>query len=431
MAAIGWYGPLIDLSRASSHMGDYVQLIVFVHRSTPIQYKLSKCEVVRTDIQVGDDTRPFFPVSIWQKQMGSLASAGDVILLQNVRITRFGDIVEARTVDRSSLQCLVHPYELLVSKGADDLIGDCRVGITTKEKLRKVIEWVQRAGSTLHNVELHSYQQKRQLSMNWKVYEERKSQECSSLLEVIHLTDSYKATFYASVGEIFLLLTRKHIHEFEEERMFISRRLSIMGDNNLAEDLICTGCQLCGSPLDSESGSIFEQTTIPLYCQKSSNRLHIVSLIFRPFMLYVWDDSKYIPLLVTNKAAELLFGNIKAERVYSSYQGQKHGQNPDSENVHKENCSDARPIKPNAAEGGVACSCSLGAHKSQPKEKHHCHKSPYFYWIWLIFLKMLLQQENSPLKFEVTVNADKDWESGRCEMVSVSMPCFRTKASSV
>ncbi|KAF6155525.1 hypothetical protein GIB67_017880 [Kingdonia uniflora] len=35
MSLIGWYGSLIDLSRASSHMGDYVQLLVFVHRTRP------------------------------------------------------------------------------------------------------------------------------------------------------------------------------------------------------------------------------------------------------------------------------------------------------------------------------------------------------------------------------------------------------------
>lgn len=27
-----------------------------------------------------------------------------------------------------------------------------------------------------------------------------------------------------------------------------------MGDKYLAEDLICSGCQLCGSPLNSELG---------------------------------------------------------------------------------------------------------------------------------------------------------------------------------
>lgn len=38
---------------------------------------------MRTDIQVGDDTRPFFGVSVWQKNMGSIISPGDVILLQS------------------------------------------------------------------------------------------------------------------------------------------------------------------------------------------------------------------------------------------------------------------------------------------------------------------------------------------------------------
>lgn len=42
--------------------------------------------------------------------------------------------------------------------GMDELLMDCRVGRTTKEKLKKVIEWVLRAGSTLHYQQTHSYQ---------------------------------------------------------------------------------------------------------------------------------------------------------------------------------------------------------------------------------------------------------------------------------
>lgn len=129
-SGIGWFGPQIDLSDAPSHVGDFVQLLVFVHRSVPLQvsislslssfrycnfsgilhcssfdlcgfllhlnflainasslrrqYKLSNGgEVIRTDIQVGDDTRARFTVSLWQKQMRSLAMSGDVILLQS------------------------------------------------------------------------------------------------------------------------------------------------------------------------------------------------------------------------------------------------------------------------------------------------------------------------------------------------------------
>ncbi|KAI8004377.1 hypothetical protein LOK49_LG08G01641 [Camellia lanceoleosa] len=454
MAAIGWYGPLIDLSKASSHIGEYVQLLVFIHRSTPIQvslslslslslkhcyllnyciYKMAKRggEVIRTDIQVGDDTRRFFSVSIWQKQIGSMVFAGDIVLLQNVKITKFRDFVEARTIQCSSLQCLVHPSESLVSKGVEGIIGECRVGVRTKEKLRKVIEWVQQTGSTLCNVQLHKNQPMRQQSINWKVHEERGFQDFLSLLEVSHLTDSCKATFYASIGEIFL----KHLHESEEERMFISRRLWTTGENNLTEDLICSGCQLCGSPLNSELGSTtFDQSTIPLYCPKSTSHLHLITSIYRPFMLYVWDDSKYIPLLVKNKAAELLFGNIKAERVYSCYRKRNHDQTPNPNNVQNTDHSDARATTTqlNAAESEVNCLHPPREGKSLGQKGKQKSAGPNLYLIWLVLLRVLMQQgKNSPLKFKVTVNVGRDWENGRFEMVSVSIPCFGMMASSV
>ncbi|KAL6317718.1 hypothetical protein AAG906_030472 [Vitis piasezkii] len=431
MAGMGWYGPLIDLSRASSHVGDYVQLLVFVHKSTPIQYKLPKGgAVIRTDIQVGDDTRPFFSVSLWQKQMGLMAISGNVILLQNVRITRFGDFVEARTIQCSSLLCLIHPYESIISKGVDDLIRDFQFGISMKEKLRRVIEWVQQAGSSLHDMHLHGYQ-KRPLLKNWKAHEERISRDCFTLSEVSHLTSSCKVTFYASVGEIFLPFTWRTLDESEKERMFISQRLSKARDNNLVADLICNGCQLCGSPLDMESGSTFEQTTIPLYCKKSSNHLHVVSLIYRPFMLYVWDETGCILLLVKNKTAEVLFGNITAEKVYLCYM-QKHGGNPAPKNVQKYNHSDAGAAAHLKASGKRVADSPYADKSMEPKKRQQCEQNPDFYLIWLILLKMLLQQgKNSPLKFEATVDVELDRENGRFEMESVSIPCFRAEVSSV
>ncbi|KAH7567895.1 hypothetical protein ACOSP7_009870 [Xanthoceras sorbifolium] len=422
-SAIGWYGPLIDLSRAASHVGDLVQLIVFVHRSTPFQYKLSKGgEAVRTDIHVGDDTRPFFCVSLWQKQMGLTAIAGDVILLQNVKLIKFGDVVEAKTVQYSSLQCLIHPYESLMSKGIDELLVGCQVGKTTKEKLSKVIEWVQRSKSAFR-IELPS-SQKRQLSRNWNVPEERKSRDCFSLSEVTRLTNSCKATFNASVGEIFLPITWRQLGEFENEKMFISRRLFKLVDKDLVEDLVCTGCQLCGSPLDLGCGSTLERNSVPLHCDRSSNRLHVVNFIYRPFMLYVWDELEYMPLLVRNNGAELLFGNIKAERVYQCYKERKHDQYPDTKDVKRENhYNNARATKLHkVATEAVLHSCSLDA------EKQQCDKNINSYLIWLILLRMLLKQgKNSPLKFEVVVNGGLDKENGRYEMVGVSVPCFITK----
>ncbi|KAK1308228.1 hypothetical protein QJS10_CPA09g00197 [Acorus calamus] len=51
--------------------------------------------------------------------------------------------------------------------------------------------------------------------------------------------------------------------------------------------------------------------------------------------LYVWDESAQIPLLVKNKSAEALFGNITADNVYKSFLQRNNGQALDSTNDHK------------------------------------------------------------------------------------------------
>lgn len=435
-SAIGWYGPLIDLSKAALHIGDFVQLVVFIHRITPLQYKSSNGgEVIRTDIQVGDETRPFFTVSLWQKQMGSMAVYGDVVLLQNVKITKYRDVIEATTVVHSSLRCLLHPYESIVTKGVDALVEECRVGIAAKEKLRKVVEWVKSSNTRqFHGCQLQQQQQQqRQFPRNWKLPEESKqAKDCYSLSQLSHLTDSCKAVFYASVAEIFMPPAELD-SSCDKEDMFVSRRLYKQGDNGLARDVICTGCQICGSPLESNSENTSKQKAAALYCSKSSNRLHVISLIYRPFMLYVWDDSDYAPLLVKNKAAELLFGNIKAERVYPCYKEKPH----DGEVNFKDPDTETHPSakltsQPKAADGEVLPSCSSAVDRKSLKwkGKQGFQRNMDFYRIWLILLKTMLQQgKNSPLKFEVNVNARLDKEYGRFEMVSVQMPFLRTRRS--
>ncbi|KAK1405017.1 Nucleic acid-binding [Heracleum sosnowskyi] len=380
-SAIGWYGPLIDLCNASSHVAEFVQFLVFVHKSTPLQYKLLQGgEVVRTDIQVGDDTRRFFSISIWQKKMGSEIVAGSVGLLQNVKVTRFGDFVEAITVQCSSFRCLIGSNKFLFSEGADTLIEELRVSIATKEKLRKVVEWVRRSEPTISNLGSTSYKKKKLASINWAVKEDTQSQQCFSLSDVLYMTSSWKAKFSASVGEIFLPVTWKSLNENEVERRFIKQRLCTMGDSCLADDLICSGCQHCGDPLSSELGFDVAQGTNPLYCLKSSNHIHTISLIYRPFMLYVWDDFEYIPLLVTNKQAEVLFGNISAENVYSSFRRVKDVQTLDHNKVKGQKHSAARASSQNEAKA------------------HQQRKQTDTYLIWLILLKTILQQgKNSPL----------------------------------
>lgn len=265
----------------------------------------------------------------------------------------------------------------------------------------------------------------RNQEVNWKVHEETRSQDCISLLDLCELSNSCKATFHASVGEIFLPITWRSLHEFEAERMFISRRLNMLGEKYLVDDLISTGCQLCGTPLNTEHGSSSDQNVVPLYCQKSSNRLHVVNTIYRPFMLYVWDDSHYIPLLVTNEAAELLFGNIQASKVHSSYKSQI--QRP----IHAQNgimCTGSHSCEgiQLAAKAELANPPLSGtAENIRSKKKHEVDEKTNFYMIWLILLKMLLQPgKNSPLKFRVEVDTSRNWENGRFEMVSVSMPAL-------
>ncbi|KAK9061703.1 hypothetical protein SSX86_018886 [Deinandra increscens subsp. villosa] len=382
MATIGWYGPLVDLSEASSHSGHFVQLLVLVHKTLPVEYKTSGGgKVIRTDIQVGDDTRSYFPVFVWGKPMDSVLKPGNIVLLQNVKVTQFGDAVEARTVQQSSIKCLVDNYESIHSEDANSLMKAHNIGIVSKEKLKKVIAWVLRVEPILDKRVLHSFKRNKKTA-NWKFPEEMQIKDCISLEEVSNLNDSCDAYVYASVGEMFLPINSLHLPEFDEERMFIRSRIFSSAYGNLAEDLICTGCQLCGAPLSSEFGSRIEQTTVPLYCQKSSNRLHIVGLIYRPLLLYVWDNSTCIPVVIKNKAAEILVGHIKAESVHSSYRKQ-------------------------------ACGESVNGDR----------QGLNFYSLWLILLKVLLQPgKNSPLKFKVRVDMTKNRDNGRFEMLSLSLP---------
>lgn len=96
--------------------------------------------------------------------------------------------------------------------------------------------------------------QKKQSPINWNIHEKMPSQSCFSLSDVLLITESCKATFFASVGEIYLPIAWKNCNEFDEESMFIRSRLYTRGDIDIAEDFICNGCQHCGVPLNSELG---------------------------------------------------------------------------------------------------------------------------------------------------------------------------------
>ncbi|KAG4954613.1 hypothetical protein JHK87_040207 [Glycine soja] len=460
-SAFGWYGPLIDLSTTSSRIGDFVQLLVFVHRSFPVQCKSWKRgrDLTRTDIEVGDDTMPFFVVSLWQKQMGSMVSAGDISRLRSME-------TPLRPEPFSGLRCFAwftltnHFSQRLVllrlstlpCRSVEELVTGCRVGTTTKDKLRRVIKWVQQSRSTICNIKLQSNQvfslpflpsiqnssihliplvvsivlrqtQKiEHLPRNWTVLEEEKPRDCFSLMEVSQLTTSCKAIVCASIGEIVPLHTSRTLGDTKKEKVFISRRVCRTEDNELVDDLLCTGCQLCGSPLDSK----FEQNAVPLICWKTSSRLHSICSIYRPFLLYVWDESDYMPILVKNRAAEILFGNIKAGKVYSAYKEQMNNQN-----LGPRNDKDAigrLAIDPRLSGEGLPSTSTLEVGKSLQLQEKHLPDKLNYYRVWLILLKMLLKQgKNGPLKLEIIVDPSLDIENGKFELVSATMPCFGTK----
>lgn len=76
--------------------------------------------------------------------------------------------------------------------------------------------------------------------------------DCCTLSEVSQLTSSCKAVVCAFIGEVFLQVSSMVLGDTEKAKIFLSRRVYKSSDNNLVEDLICTGCQLCGSPMGSE-----------------------------------------------------------------------------------------------------------------------------------------------------------------------------------
>lgn len=139
-----------------------------------------------------------------------------------------------------------------------------------------------------------------------------------------------------------------------------------------------------------------------------------------------------VPLLVKNKAAEVLFGNVTAETVYTCFQEQQKSRLiPDFVGNLK------GVIHSKASEGEVADSVLLSETNVSQQlpntglgKGKEVRKKPNFHGIWLILIKMLLQKgNNSPLKFEVTVDCGLHEENGRFELVALSMPCYRTNGA--
>ncbi|KAJ6833825.1 uncharacterized protein M6B38_339010 [Iris pallida] len=418
-AIIGWYGPLIDLAKASSHLDDFVQLIVFVRSIQPVHKDNAPTgrSLLKTNIEVGDDTRSYFSISLWQKHMGSMVVAGDIILLQNIKIVSNRNVLEAATNHISTLLVLVHSYEISSYKEFHELASHCHVGETTKAKLRRVVDWVQRTESAFQQIQnVDSGQRKGQSVNNWKAYEGKKSRNCLSISEALCFTNSCIVNIDACIREI-VLPSIFGSDEVDKEPS-VSKRLFMMAKKDVVKDFICKGCKLCGSPIGLRSQSEF-----PLRCEKNSKQLHEICLIYRPFLLYVWDQGGQIPVLVKDKAARIMFGNISAENVYKCYKVE--GRKPDP--VHSNEAADRS--NPGSSHPSKALRSINLADDHRPGsmqiECNGCRVNPNFYRIWLILVKVLLlqQDQNSPFRFEVTVDEKKDVGNGRFELIAFTMPC--------
>lgn len=166
----------------------------------------------------------------------------------------------------------------------------------------------------------------------------------------------------------------------------------------ITEELICVGCTACGFPMDPR---------LPLYCSKASKYVHDIGQIYRPFLLHVWDQTGLLPLLVKNKAATILFGQLTAEKVYTCFM-QKSVNKSSSFLNHGEFRS--------SGSSQLACKDHVSAANGD-------RNRPDFHRIWLILVKVLLKQQESPFLFEVDVDDEKSIENGKFEMISLRMPC--------
>eukprot|EP00267_Zea_mays_P050335 XP_020403114.1 uncharacterized protein LOC100273399 isoform X1 [Zea mays] len=399
-AVVSWYGPLIDLSAAASHVGGFVQLLAVVRRLLPHQNAATGRTYQRTIAEVGDDTRSSFSVSLWSSKHNSTIIAGDVLLLQNIKIVQFRNGLEGRASQMSSVQVLLNSKDLLDTEpeGICELISSCKVGNATKSKLRKVAEWIIHTKCALGE----SHHQMQVVSKNWKLAKENESAHFLSISELISQRKLCNINIYACIGK--MVLVSSPTSPLKVNLSVIDRR-SFKEHSDIVRDLVTAGCKLCGSPLYHKN--LHEENTFALDCPNNPKYLHVPGQIYRPFLIYIYDQSGQVPLLVRNRAAETLFANITADDV-----SECHNSHMLSETY--ESCNLSTP--------GTVDDCG----NKEIAKRRKTEQKPNFYLIWLTLIKCLLSQgSNSPFCFQISVNPEKNVEDGRFELVYTDPSTFQ------
>uniref|UniRef100_A0A0D9W5N2 Uncharacterized protein n=1 Tax=Leersia perrieri TaxID=77586 RepID=A0A0D9W5N2_9ORYZ len=393
---VSWYGPLIDLSAAAGHLGGFVQLLASVRRVLPQQGQSATDgrAFQKIMLEVADDTRSSFCVSLWPKH-GSSVLAGDVLLLQNIKIVEFRNGLEGRASQISAVQVFLNSKDLK-ERGIDELIDNCKVGDNTRSKLRRVVEWAWMQ----HNKCALAENCHKATLKNWKDRKEKELGEFLSISELLPQSKLCNIGIYAFVCKMVLTgsLTSDSNRKFS-----VIERFSLKEHNDIVRDLVTTGCTLCGSPLYPKN--LHGESTYPIDCPKSPKYLHAIGQIYKPFMIYVRDQSGQVPVLVRNKAAEILFANIMADDVSECYKN-RHFMLLDTSDCGNLNTSG---MLDGTGETGIT-------KRKRTKEK------PDWHLIWLIVIKCLLNQhKNSPFCLQISVNPEKSVEDGRFELVSLTM----------
>uniref|UniRef100_K3Y7V9 Uncharacterized protein n=1 Tax=Setaria italica TaxID=4555 RepID=K3Y7V9_SETIT len=387
-AVVSWYGPLIDLSAAASHVGGFVQLLAAVRRVLPHQEQNAATgrTYQKTIVEVGDDSRSSFCVSMWSSKQSSDIIAGDVLLMQNIKIVEFRNGLEGRASQISAVQVLLNSKDLM----------NPEVGDVPKAKLRRVTEWTLRTKCALGE----SNQQLQVTSKNWKEAKEKESTDFLCISELFSQRKLRNVNVYACIAKMVLLSSPA---SHSKGHLSVIDIHSLKEHNDIVRDFITAGCKLCGSPLYHKN--LQGENTFAIDCPNNPKYLHVPGQIYKPFMIYVYDQSGQVPLLVRNKAAEILFANIIADDVSECYKSQM-------------------LLETYVNSGSMSASCTIDdAGNKEIAKRRKTEQKPNFHQIWLIMIKCLLNQgSNSPFCFQILINPEKNVEDGRFELLSLTMP---------
>ncbi|CAL5031745.1 unnamed protein product [Urochloa decumbens] len=396
-AVVSWYGPLIDLSAAASHVGGFVQLLAAVRRVLPHQEQNAATgrTYQKTIVEVGDDSRSSFCVSLWSSKQSSDIIAGDVLLMQNIKIVEFRNGLEGRASQISAVQVMLNSKDLLSPEGIGELIASSKVGDATKSKLRRVIECV-RTKCALGE----SHQQLQVTTKNWKEAKEKESTGSLCISELLSQRTLCNMNVYACIAKMVLVSSPA---SHSKGHLSVIDIHSLKEHNDIVRDFIIAGCKLCGSPLYHKN--VHGENTFAIDCPNNPKYLHVPGKIYKPFMIYVYDHSGQVPLLVRNRAAEILFANIIADDVSECYKRQL-------------------LLETYVKSGNMSISGTIDDTGSKEIAKRiKTEQKPNFHQIWLIMIKCLLNQgSNSPFCFQILINPEKNVEDGRFVLVSLTMP---------